>query len=118
MNEETQNAVIGSTMLGWEDHGIFTFYLQLDYGSSGQGAGGYSLDAPMKKDGKFIRRIGTASGTELLMRVMKVVGVSKWEDLKGKHIRARGTFSKVSAIGNLLKDEWLDFDEFFKEPPK
>lgn len=41
---ELRNAKIRHTMLGIEDHGIFTFVLDLDYGGSGQGAGMYCLD--------------------------------------------------------------------------
>lgn len=37
-------ATIGFTRLGREDHGIFTFMIDLDYGGSGQGAGNYSLN--------------------------------------------------------------------------
>ena len=40
MRESSQaNAKITSTHLGQEDHGIFTAWLQLDYGGSGQGFG-------------------------------------------------------------------------------
>lgn len=112
---ETKNAKITGTMLGWEDHGILSFMLYLDYGSGGcQGAGGYCLDDYCKHKDK---RIGTASGLNLIMRIMKIVGVEKWEDLKGKHIRAKAEHCRVHAIGNLLKDDWLDFEQFFKDNP-
>jgi hypothetical protein len=52
MEIETKNAQIVDTMLGTEDHGIFSFSLNLDYGNSGQNAGGYALDTP-KKDSKM-----------------------------------------------------------------
>jgi len=113
---ETKNARITSTMLGIEDHGIMSFYLYLDYGGSCQGAGGYCLDTPLKDEsGNFIKRIGTASGTDLIMEILRVVGVEKWEDLKDKHIRACADHGKVYKIGNLLRDEWLDFGAFFKQ---
>ena len=38
---EIRNAVIQSTMLGYEDHGILTCFLHLDYSGAGQGFGGY-----------------------------------------------------------------------------
>ena len=112
---EIKNAKIKDTMLGIEDHGIMTFMLHLDYEGSGQGAGGYSLDTPIKKDGQHWQRVGTAGGMNLVMEIMKVVGVSKWEDLKGKYIRAQADQRKVHAIGHFLKDEWLDFGEYFEE---
>jgi hypothetical protein len=113
---ETKNARIQSTMLGIEDHGIMSFSLYLDYGSSGQGAGGYCLDTPVKdSNGRFIKRVGTAAGTTIIMEILRVVGVDKWEDLPNKHIRVRADHCKVHAIGHLLKDEWLDFGAFFEQ---
>ena len=108
---EIKNAKITSTMLGIEDHGHFTFMLNLDYGDSRQGAGGYPLDAYSATQKK---RIGTAYGMDLIAAVMKTVGVDTWEDLKGKLIRVRLYNGTIRAIGNLLGDEWLDFKEFHK----
>lgn len=113
---ETKNAIITSTMLGIEDHGVMLFYLYLDYGDGGhQGAGGYILDTPIKQGNTFLRRVGTAEGLSLIMKVLEVVGVRKWEDLKGKYVKVKSDFGKVHAIGNIIKDEWLDFEQFFKE---
>lgn len=118
MEIETKNAKITGTMLGVEDHGILSFMLYLDYGGSGQGAGGYCLDTPTKKpDGSFNRRVGTAAGMELIARILRVVGVEKWEDLPGQVIRVQATQNKIRAIGHFLKDEpknWLNFEEFFR----
>ncbi len=47
------------------------------------------------------------------MQLMKVVGVERWEILEGKNIRVKCSQNKVHAIGNFLKDEWLDFSKFF-----
>jgi hypothetical protein len=74
-----KNAVITRTSLGWEDHGLFTFMLSLDYGGSGQGACGPAL--------------ATSKGSwpkaaDLLGEILKVVGVNNWEDLKGKSVIA------------------------------
>lgn len=115
---ETKNALITGTMLGIEDHGIMSFMLYLSYGGCGQGAGGYALDTPVKENGKFLCRIGTAEGLSMIMRILEVVGVGKWEDLKGKHIRVKADLSAVHAIGNILKDDWLDFTSFFTEVKK
>lgn len=112
---EVRNAAITSTMLGIEDHGIMSFYLYLDYGGSGQGAGGWSLDTPVKIGNTFLRRVGTAEGLSLIMKILDVVGVGKWEDLKGKHIRVKQDHTAVHAIGNIIKNEWLDFSQFFEE---
>ena len=111
-----ENARIRHTTLGYEDHGIFTCMLHLDYGGAGQGAGGYALDTPVHDEtGRFICRQGTAFGMRMIARILKVVGVQAWEDLPGKYVRVRHDLGKVHAIGNLLVDEWLDFAAFAKE---
>ena len=102
------NARIRSTHLGYEDHGIFTFLLDLDYGGAGQGFGTYALD---EHDGK--RRVGTASGMGIIIEILKVVGVEKWEDLPGKYVRADAEHIKVHGIGNVLEDKWLYPEQFF-----
>ena len=77
-------ARIECTSLGYEDHGVFLWWLHVDYTGSGQGIGGYVLDEPIKDDtGKFFKRCGTAYGMDVIIRVLKVVGVVEWEDLKG-----------------------------------
>jgi len=108
---ETKNAKIDGTFLGVEDHGIFTFYLYLSYGGAGQGAGGYGLDS---YDEKTNKRVGYKRGIQLIMEILKVVGVNTWEELKGKHIRVKADMGRVYEIGNFLKDDWLNFEEFFK----
>src|SRR4051812_15085485 len=101
---ETRNATIKSTALGYEDHGILTVWLNLDYGDSGQGFGGYALDMyDRDKD----TRVSHRSCGEWITAILKVVGVRRWEDLPGKHIRVQNDHGKVHAIGNLLKDEWF-----------
>lgn len=96
MQEEM--AKITSTMLGWEDHGIFTCFIMVDYDSGGsQGIGGRILDkARTDENGEVIRwpeteeyiptREGTVHGLEFIMGIMQAVGVSRWEDLPGKHV--------------------------------
>ena len=113
---EVKNAIIDYTMLGFERGCLFSFSLGLDYGVSGQVAGGYCLDTPVKdKDNKFLFRTGSALGTNLIMKILNIVGVEKWEDLKGSYIRVKASPTKVHEIGNLLKDEWLNFEDFFNE---
>jgi len=111
---ETKNARITSTMLGVEDFNVMSFSLNLDYGDGAhQNAGGYALDTPIRKDGEFIRRVGTAEGLSLIMDILDLVEVGKWEDLKGKPIRVRCDHSHVTAIGHFLKDRWIVLDTYF-----
>jgi hypothetical protein len=109
---ETKNALITGTSLGFEDHGIFTFSIHLDYGGSGQTAGGYCLDS---YDKQLEKRVGSPLGIDLISEILKVVEVSTWEQLKGKHIRVVASDSNVISIGNLLKDKWITFEEFFNK---
>lgn len=80
-----QIAKIERTTLGYEDHGIFTCVLHLNYGSSAQGAGTYALDA-YDEDAK--RRTGTAFGMEWIMRVMSACGVDEWSKVRGRTVLA------------------------------
>ena len=52
------NAKIIGTSLGPLDRGILTAFLDLDYGGSQQGFGGYALDANKRKG---TGRVGTAN---------------------------------------------------------
>ena len=65
-----------------EDHGILTLLVDLHKeGGLHQGFGMYSLD---DWDEKLQRRKGTASGMDFVIQIMKVFGVNKLEDIKGK----------------------------------
>ncbi len=113
MNEEIKNAKITGTTLGVEDHGILTCFLHLEYDGGGQGFGGYAFDAPDRTLGRS-GRVGVAWGMEFIRRILDVVGVRNWEDLKGKHIRVRANSCKVSSIGNIIKDKWFSPEEDLK----
>lgn len=114
------NARITGTMLGVEDHGILSSMVSLDYGGTCQGFGGYAFDEPVfvktsadvtsGSRGDFKGRRGCAFGMEFIRRFLEVVGVDKWEDLKGRHVRVRKTdeWGAIEAIGNIIKDDWFD----------
>ena len=78
-------AKIEHTTLGYEDHGIFTCVLHLNYGDSGQGAGTYALD---EFDEETRQRKGTAFGMEWVIRAMKAAGVDEWSKVKGRTVIA------------------------------
>ena len=102
-----KNAKIKSTKLGL-DRGVFlSFWLMLDYGGSGQGFGGYTLDA-VPKDGR--ERVPHKIAGHTVKRILEVVGVDSWEELPGKHIRVKKSGewgSQIEAIGNILDDNWF-----------
>jgi hypothetical protein len=86
---EVKNAIIESTHLGKEDHGIPTCYLNLRYEGSGQSFGGYNLT------------------TKFIMKCIETLGVTNWEALPGTMLRVRADMSKIEAIGHIMDDKWF-----------
>lgn len=104
----TKNAIIKSVRLTMED-GLLDCWLDLDYGGTGQGFGGYALYLP--KSFKH-HRIESVAG-HFIWRVMEVADVVKWSDLPGKAIRVKAEHGKIHAIGHIVKDDWFcPFDDF------
>jgi hypothetical protein len=68
-----------------EDHGILTLYVHLDFGGSGQGFGGIALDSYSEKDKE---RVGTASGLDFILRILRLFGVDRLEQIKGRSVFA------------------------------
>ena len=110
VNMEIENARIKSTQLGIEDHGIFTFFLHLEYDGAGQGFGGYALDEWSKK---AETRVGSGLGIEMIRKILEVVGVDNWEDLPGKYIRVEHDNMGVYQIGHITKNKWFSPKELF-----
>lgn len=107
-----KNAIIESTMLGREDHGIMTWMITIRFDSCGCGVGGYALDG---YDQLSKTRVFYAESMESISKLLDVVGVYKWEDLPGKYIRFEdnGWGSTITKIGNIIEDKWFDLKEFF-----
>lgn len=111
---QIENAKITGTNLGFEDHGILTFWIYLEFDGGGVGFGGYALDA---YDKTLEKRVGVGESLDLLKEIMEVVGVEKWEDIKGKYVRvdSEGWGGKALGIGNLIKDKWVYPERFFND---
>jgi hypothetical protein len=109
---EIKNAQITRTMLGREDHEIFTFMIFVKCEGWECGVGGYALDYYNKELGE---RVYSAKSLEAVSKLLDVVGVDKWEDLKGKYIRVKdnGWGSTIDEIGNLIENKWFNLREFF-----
>lgn len=111
---ETKNAKILSTMLGKEDHGIMTFSLTMEFEGGVQGFGGCTLDTINEKK----KRVGAAYGMQLIMELLDTLDCPTWEDLEGKLVRIKADRSRIYSIGHIMKERWLDIDEFFKRECK
>ena len=97
-----KNAKIKSTFLGIEDHGIPTFFINLDYGGAGQGYGGYDL---------------RYYGIEIILEILKTLEADSWENLPDI-IRVDADYDKVYRIGHIIKDQWFDVEDLKKKVKK
>ena len=93
-----RNATISSVEIEIQ-HGVYTLNIRLDYGSGGQGFGGYCL---AKENDPSPLMAAWVTG------LMKTFEVERLSDLKGKPCRAMTTHSSVEYIGHYLKDKWFD----------
>lgn len=112
---EIRNAKITDTSISMGDYACLTFMITLEGDAFGVSYGGYCIGHGFLGSDTFTAENG--SGLVAMMRIMDVVGVESWEDLKGKYVRfvddAWG--SPVRKIGNIIEDKWFDIDKFFKE---
>ena len=108
------NAEITDVTISMADHGCLTFDLFIKTANFEVAVGGYC-----NGHGYLNSDYWDSSGTfgVALMKIMDTVGVERWEDLKGKHIRIvdDGWGSKITKIGHFMNDKWFDLAEFFKE---
>lgn len=109
-----ENALITEVDLSMADHGCMTLSIVLNGSGWGCVFGGFSLGSGYLGAEKFE---GSAKGMESIMRIMDVVGVSRFNDMKNKYVRVatKGWGSSVKIIGNTIEDKWFDIDEFFKK---
>ena len=109
-----ENAKITKVDLSMADYGCLTLSMTLEGAGWCVVYGGYCLGNGYlgAKESDFR---GSAAGTEYLMRIMDVVGVEKFQDLKGQYIRvaSQGWGSTIKIIGNLISDQWFDAETFF-----
>ena len=111
------NAKITSTFLGREDHGIMTFFLNVEMDGAVCGIGGYALD---QYDSETKKRICSTHSMEIVALILDVVGVDSWEKLPGKYIRVEenGWGGTIDKIGHIIKDKWVNLREFFESMEK
>ena len=107
-----ENAKITDVSLGIGDHCCLTFSIALKGLGWGASFGGYNL--AFFNGTTFKGSESSEKGLEALTRIMDVVGVSKWEDIKGHYVRVKQEDRLVVGIGNIIEDKWFEPREFFK----
>ena len=108
---EIINARITNVSLTMKD--VPTFYITLEGDGWGVNMGGYCIGKGYLGSDNI--SVESGAGLEAMLRIMDTVGVSSWEDLKGKYCRieADGWGSTVKKIGNIINNKWFDLKEFF-----
>jgi len=113
MNAEIviKNAVIERAEITTGDRGFLDCWLQLDYGGTGQGFGGYALYLPPSFDHHSVMSVAGHH----IFRIMEIAGVEKWSELIGKTIRVKtkGDWGGILQIGHIVKDDWYSPEKDF-----
>ena len=89
MNENIQNAIITGYSIT-NERGPLTAFIDLKFGMSAQGFGGYG-------EAKFI---------EFLTGIMRVLDVDRLEHIKGKPVRVVSKEFRVIGIGHIIENRW------------
>lgn len=110
MTTETRNAIIKSATITAADYGLLSAWIDLDYGGSGQGFGGYALYLPKS----FTHHKLHSVAGHFIFRCMQVAAVEKWSDLVGKTVRVRATHTGVYSIGHIVIEDWFCPKEDFE----
>ena len=111
MEAEIKNAIIKTATITNDEHGVLSAWIQLDYGGNCQSFGGNVLYLP--KSFKHHNVMSLAG--HFIWRVMEIAEVSEWSKLVDKTIRVIAEYSKVHAIGHIVKDDWFNPSEDFKD---
>lgn len=98
---EIKNAIIKSAVIDIEDSGFLTIWIHLDYGSSGQGFGGYNLYSPKNEN----RSLDFSFSGRFIYQTMKIAGVGQWDKLRGKTIRVKANRDRVHVIGHIVREK-------------
>lgn len=104
-----ENAQIKSVDLD-NDGGIFSISMELKGNGWGVIFGGRVIGKSYENE-----ITGSENGIEYILRIMDVVGVSRFNDMNGKYVRVafKGWGESVEIIGNIIENKWFDQKAFF-----
>jgi hypothetical protein len=108
-----QNAEVSSIDTIIADDGTLRTYLILSGNGWRINYGGYAVGITNQSATEFQT---SAKGTELILRLLTLIGVRSTTELVGKYIRVAvlPAVGEVKIIGNIIEDKWFDIEDFFK----
>lgn len=106
---ELKNARVKRARLGYEDHGLLTYALDLDFDGTMQSYG--NLLFSNRKEGV---KVANAFGGQMIMSTLDLLEVRTWDQVSGSVCRALCDWSMIYAIGHFQKDLWLEADHVYK----
>ena len=91
----SETAKVVSAGLRIKERGMLTFQIQVTYqnGSTSQRIGGIVLDTPKGAGSSKFRRVGTAFGCEMIIRLLRLFDVDNLHEAAGQVIEVLGTGS-------------------------
>jgi hypothetical protein len=112
-----QNAEVSSIDTIIADDGTLRTYLILSGNGWRINYGGYAVGITNQSATEFQ---ATAKGTELILRLLTLIGARSTTELVGKYIRVAvlPEVGEVKIIGNIIEDKWFDIEDFFKPEEK
>lgn len=104
-----ENAQIKSVDLS-NDGGIFSLAMALEGNGWGVVYGGRVIGKSYDDEISC-----SENGIEYILRIMDIVGVSRFNDMNGKYVRVafKGWGDSVEIIGNIIENKWFDQKAFF-----
>lgn len=116
MRNEFKNAQITDISISMEDHDMLIYRIIIRGDGWGCAVGDRSLGTADEYSNYW-----SADGVSVvaIMKILSVIGVKKWEDLKNRYCRVyfddTGT---IASIGNIILDKWFDFNDFYNQAYK
>ena len=111
-----ENVKITNVDLSMSDHGVLCLSMTLDGLGWGCIYGGYVLGhGYLGCDDDYFK--GSKQGTESIMRIMDVVGCSRFNSMKDKIVRVatKEWGDTIKIIGNVIEDKWFDAESFYNK---